>query len=141
KTLTTRSPSIARRGTAGASGYAGSGIMHFMSDQIAVPEVIRQYFSAQDRGESDAAVSAFAPESRVFDDGQEYLGHAAIHDWLARASTQFTYTRTFIEAVAEQPDVWLVRNRLEGNFPGGVVDLDYRFRLVGGLIADLVIQP
>ena len=55
--------------------------------------------------------------------------------------TQFTYTRTFIEAVADEPDVWLVRNRLQGNFPGGVVDLSYRFRLVDGLITDLVIQP
>jgi hypothetical protein len=32
-------------------------------------------------------------------------------------------------------------NRLEGNFPGGVVDLVYRFALVDGLIADLAIVP
>jgi hypothetical protein len=53
-------------------------------------------------------------------------GHSARHP--SGPSTQFTYSRTFIEAVADEPDVWLVRNRLEGNFPGGVV-------------TDLVIQP
>jgi hypothetical protein len=112
-----------------------------VSNEVAVPEVIRQYFTAHDRGESETALSAFASNGRVFDDGHEYLGQAAIRDWLARASTQFTYTRTFIDAVAEEPNVWLIRNRLEGNFPGGVVELGYRFRLVEGLITDLVIQP
>jgi hypothetical protein len=108
---------------------------------VEVPEVIRSYLAAQDRRDSDASLSSFAPEGRVLDDGREYRGREAIHDWLARASTQFTYTRTFLDAVAEEPDVWLVRNRLEGDFPGGIVDLEYRFRLVNGLIDDLVIQP
>jgi hypothetical protein len=106
-----------------------------------VPDAIRRYFEAHDRRDTDEALAAFGPDGRVFDDGHEYRGLAAIRDWLARASTQFTYTRTFLEANAEGPDLWLVRNRLEGDFPGGVVDLGYRFRLDGGLIADLVIQP
>ena len=113
-----------------------------MTDESpAVPEVIRRYFAAHDRRDTDAALSAFDSEARVFDDGREYRGQETIRDWLAHASTQFTYTRTFLDAVEEAPQVWLVRNRLEGNFPGGVVDLGYRFRLVNELIADLVIQP
>ena len=36
---------------------------------------------------------------------------------------------------------WVVRQRLEGDFPGGVVELDYRFVLSGGLISELVISP
>jgi ketosteroid isomerase-like protein len=110
-------------------------------EDVAVPETIRRYFAAHDRRDADAALSAFAPDARVFDDGHEYRGQEAIHGWLARASTQFTYTRTFLDATAEPPDAWLVRNRLEGDFPGGVVDLRYRFQLVDDLIIDLVIQP
>jgi hypothetical protein len=34
-----------------------------------------------------------------------------------------------------------VTNHLEGDFPGGVVDLRYRFVLAGGLIAELEIAP
>jgi hypothetical protein len=108
---------------------------------VEVPEVIRRYFVAHDRREIEAALAAFAQDGRVFDDGHEYRGQDAIHDWLARASTEFTYTRTLLGAAAEESGVWLVRNRLEGNFPGGLVDLAYRFRLDGDLIVDLVIQP
>ena len=32
-------------------------------------------------------------------------------------------------------------NRLEGNFPGGVADLNFRFTLAGDRIAELVIAP
>ena len=107
----------------------------------AIPDVVRRYFDAHDRRDADAALLAFAPDARVFDDGHEYRGSDAIRDWLARASTAFTYTRRFLHAGEEVPNIWLVRNRLEGNFPGGVVDLGYRFTLVDGLIADLVIAP
>jgi ketosteroid isomerase-like protein len=106
-----------------------------------IPETVRTYLEAHDRRDTDVALSAFAPDARVFDDGHEYHGLDAIHGWLARASTQFTYTRTFLTASAEGPETWLIRNRLEGNFPGGVVDLQYRFTLVNGLIADLAIVP
>jgi hypothetical protein len=108
---------------------------------VAIPDVIRRYLATHDRHDTDASLSTFAVDGRVFDDGREYRGQAEIHDWLARASTQFTYTRTFLDAVEERTDVWLIRNRLEGDFPGGVVDLGYRFRLADGLIVDLDIQP
>jgi hypothetical protein len=108
-------------------------------DQL--PEVIRRYFAAHDRRDADTSSLAFATDARVFDDGREYRGQKEIHDWLGRASTQFTYTRTFLDAVAEEPGVWLVRNRLEGDFPGGVVDLTYRFRVADDLIVDLIIEP
>ena len=38
-------------------------------------------------------------------------------------------------------DTWLIENRLEGNFPGGLADLQYRFSLRAGRIAELVIAP
>jgi ketosteroid isomerase-like protein len=107
----------------------------------AVPDVIRRYLEAHDRQDTDASLSAFAPDAHVLDDGHDYYGQEAIRDWLGRASTEFTYTRTFLDASAEAPERWLVRNRLAGNFPGGVVDLRYRFTLVDGLIADLAIVP
>jgi len=115
-----------------------------MSDDernLPIPDVVRRYFDAHDRRDADAALLAFAPDARVFDDGHEYRGLDAIRDWLARASTEFTYTRSFLHAGEKEPNLWLVRNRLEGNFPGGVVDLGYRFTVVDGLIADLVIAP
>ena len=57
------------------------------------PDVVRRYFEAHDRRDTDVALSAFTPDAHVLDDGKEYLGLDAIRDWLGRASTQFTYTR------------------------------------------------
>ena len=36
---------------------------------------------------------------------------------------------------------YIATHRLEGNFPGGVVDLRYQFTLRGGHIELLVIEP
>src|SRR4051812_25691147 len=111
------------------------------SSELPVPDVITRYFQAHDRRDAEAALSTFAGDARVFDDGREYLGVEAIRDWLTRASTEFSYTRMLLDASADETGRWLIYNRLEGNFPGGMVDLRYHFRLADGLIADLVIEP
>jgi ketosteroid isomerase-like protein len=108
---------------------------------IDLPEVIVRYLGAHDRRDTDAALATFSSDAVVVDDGHEYASPDEIRDWLAHASTEFTYTRTFAGAEAVAPDTWLVTNRLEGNFPGGVVDLRYRFRISGDLITGLVIAP
>jgi hypothetical protein len=119
----------------------GQSVRVAKDEHAMLPDVVRRYLEAQDRRDTDAALAAFAPDAHVFDDGQDYRGLDAIRDWLTKASTQFSYTRTFLDARSERPNRWLVSNRLEGNFPGGVVDLRYMFTLVDGLIADLAIEP
>ena len=104
-----------------------------------VPAVIDRYLRAHDRRDTDAALSTFAANATVVDDGRRYAGPDQIRDWLANASTEFSYTRTLTGADAVDADTWLVTNRLEGDFPGGVVDLHYRFRLAGDAIAELLI--
>jgi len=106
-----------------------------------LPHAVTQYQDGHDRDAVDAALAKFAPTATVKDDGHEYQGQGEIRDWLATASTQFTYTRTLISAEPVDDDAWLVTNHLEGDFPGGVVDLRYRFVLDGGLIAELEIAP
>ena len=109
-----------------------------MSD---LPDAVAKYQDAHDRGDVDDALATFASTATVTDDGHEYHGRDEIRDWLARASTEFTYTRTLTGAEAIDDDAWLVTNHLEGNFPGGVVDLRYRFVLADGLIVELEIAP
>ena len=106
-----------------------------------LPHAVGQYQDAHDRDDVDAALATFAPTATVKDDGHEYHGLDEIRDWLARASTEFTYTRTLIGAAAIDANTWLVTNHLEGDFPGGVVDLRYRFVLADGLISELEIAP
>ena len=106
-----------------------------------MPEVVAQYQDAHDRRDVETALASFTPTATVRDDGHEYHGPDEIRDWLARASTQFSYTRTLIGAQPVGASSWLVINHLEGDFPGGVVDLRYRFVLADGLISELEIAP
>lgn len=107
----------------------------------ALPAVISTYQDAHDRRDTETALSTFSADARVYDEDREYRGTDAIRDWLTHAAAEFTYTRTLTGAERLQDGTWLVQNRLEGNFPGGVADLRYRFVLIEGKIADLAITP
>jgi ketosteroid isomerase-like protein len=106
-----------------------------------LPEIITSYQTAHDRGDAEAAVSAFATDARVYDEDREYRGTEAIRTWVSETSAKFTYVRTLTGAELLEDGTWLVQNHLEGDFPGGVVDLSYRFVLGDGLIVDLAITP
>jgi ketosteroid isomerase-like protein len=105
------------------------------------PEVIRRYHDAHDAHDTDRALATFAPDARVVDEGREHRGGTEIRAWLTGAATKYTYTRTLLNVEAIDPDTWLVVNHLEGDFPGGTVDLRYRFSLRDDLITELVIAP
>lgn len=100
-----------------------------------------RYQDAHDRRDTVTALSAFAPNARVVDDGQEYRGSDEIRDWLTHAASEYTFTRSLVRAEATGSDTWLVVNHLEGDFPGGVVDLRYQFVVTRDLISELVIAP
>jgi ketosteroid isomerase-like protein len=106
-----------------------------------VPEVIGRYQAAHDRRDLDTALAAFTPDATVVDDGTTYIGAARIRSWLEHAASEFTYTRTLTGFDDVGDGAFVVRNHLEGDFPGGEVDLRYRFQVRDGLIAHLEIAP
>jgi ketosteroid isomerase-like protein len=108
-------------------------------DQL--PSTIRDYLAARQTRDTDAALRAFAPSAVVVDDGTTYRGAEEIRRFLSRAGTQFTYTTTLVAAERTDEEHWVATHRLEGDFPGGVVDLRSLFTLTGDLITRLVIAP
>jgi ketosteroid isomerase-like protein len=102
---------------------------------------IRGYLAAHAARDADAAIGAFAPDAVVVDDGRTFTGTAEILDFLSRSATEFTFTTELIGAQRLDDETWVATNRLEGDFPGGVVELGYRFTLLGDRIAELVIAP
>lgn len=112
-----------------------------MSDVNSVPSVITAYQAAHDQHDVDAAVATFTEDALVHDEDQDWAGVEQIRQWLMKTSTEYTFTRTLLGVEPNGSDSWLVRNRLEGNFPGGVVDLRYAFTLDGDRIARLSIAP
>lgn len=106
-----------------------------------VPEIISRYQAAHDRRDASTALVSFTADAVVADDGATYTGAEEIRRWLETAASEFTYTRTLIGAEQEDDRTWIVHNNLTGDFPGGTVDLSYRFVLRDGLIERLDIAP
>lgn len=81
--------------------------------------------------------------AHVTDDGHDYIGVANIRAWLGRDASQYAYTTTPMSATSDAvTGTTSIRCRLEGTFPGGLVDLDYTFQLDdSGRLANLTITP
>ncbi|GAA3735114.1 nuclear transport factor 2 family protein [Streptomyces tremellae] len=108
----------------------------------ALPAVVTRYLAAHRVHDTAATLALFAPGASVADDGAVYEGTAAIEGWLDRLASPsgFTYTSTPTGAERSGPDSWTVAQRVEGDFPGGTVDLSFRFTLRGDLVERLVIE-
>ena len=106
-----------------------------------LPAPVRAFLAAHTARDADTAIRAFAPDAAVTDEGRTYRGAEEILGFLQHSGTEFTYTTELTGAERVDDARWVAVNHLEGNFPGGVVDLAYRFTLAGGLIAELLIAP
>ncbi|MGY1733123.1 nuclear transport factor 2 family protein [Geodermatophilus sp. SYSU D01045] len=108
-------------------------------DQLPAP--IREYLAAHAARDADAALRAFTPTAVVVDDGTTYRGTEEVRRFLTRSGAQFSYTSTLVATERTDDAHWVATHRLEGDFPGGVVELGYRFAMDGDLVAELVIAP
>jgi hypothetical protein len=112
-----------------------------MDPSAALPSVITTYQEAHDRHDVLTALDQFTPDAVVTDEDRTYHGSAGVETFLRTAAAEFTFTRSLVDATEVAPHEWVVTNHLEGDFPGGVVDLRYRFRLADDLISRLDIAP
>ena len=113
-----------------------------ISDPATLPPVVARYLSAQGDDEArQSVVEAFTADARVTDEGIDYDGRDGIRAWLDKTGSEYTYTTALTGQRQEGPDQWTVLAHLEGDFPGGVVDLRYRFDLDRDKISRLIIAP
>jgi ketosteroid isomerase-like protein len=110
-----------------------------------LPPVVSNYLAASDRDDIDAIVACFTEDAVVLDEDRHWRGRAAIRQWRESVATAFEYTVAIVgsEALGEADGGQRheVYTHLEGNFPGGQVDLTNRFTLRGDLIVGLEIVP
>ncbi len=104
-------------------------------------DLIDRYFAAASRHDVDAIVSLFAATGVVVDDGDTHHGTNEIRDWRAGSASQYEYTTTLIRREPAGDHDITVTARLEGNFPGSVVDLQHEFHTDDGFIEELRIFP
>lgn len=106
----------------------------------ALPDTVRTLMTALDAREVDKALATLTADALVTDEGHDYKGHDEIGSWIATAAAEYTYTTEFTGATTTDAGVD-VGQHLEGDFPGGVADLHYRFTFDGSLISRVVIEP
>ncbi len=110
-----------------------------------LPAGVAHDLAASDRDDIDAIVACFTNDAVVLDEDRHWRGADAIRQWCENVATAFEYTVAIIRSDAlgevdgaQRHDVY---THLEGNFPGGQVDLTNRFTLRGELIMGLEIVP
>jgi ketosteroid isomerase-like protein len=104
-----------------------------------LPEAVTRYLAAHQIRDARTAIICFADDATVTDDGKQYRGRDEILDWLSRTATEYTYTTELVGAEKVDDTHFVVTNHLEGDFPGGTVDLRYQFTLHGQVITELTI--
>ncbi len=112
-----------------------------MTETAQLPAIIHTYLSAHRTHDVDTALTAFADDATVTDEGTTRRGLAEIRDWIAKAASEYTYTSELTGTRRIDDDHWVATHHLEGDFPGAVVDLNYDFSLRGGKIQHLTIAP
>jgi len=108
-------------------------------DQSAA-DVISRYFAAQSTRDFDTMVSLFTDDGVVIDEGKTWRGRSGIREWRDKAASVYQYTTQVLQVHEVDEHEYTALVRLEGNFPGGMVELEYRFGLAGGKIQSLEID-
>jgi ketosteroid isomerase-like protein len=106
-----------------------------------LPELISRYLVAHEARDLDTAIGYYTEDATVIDEGHTYNGPREIRDWLNTSASEYTYTVELTGARRVDEDHYVAIHHFEGNFPGGVVDLNFTFTLRDGRIAQLTIAP
>ena len=96
--------------------------------------------TALDAREVDRVLGTLTADAVVTDEGHDFTGHDEIGAWVATAAAEYTYTTEITGANTTDGGVDVAQH-MEGDFPGGVADLHYRFTFDGALISRVVIEP
>lgn len=110
----------------------------------ALPDTVKTFMTALDAREVGPVLATLTTDAVVTDEGHDFEGHDEIGAWVANAAAEYTYTTSFTGATVLERQTGTavdVGQHLEGDFPGGVADLHYRFTLNGALISRVVIEP
>ena len=111
-----------------------------------LPPVVAGFLTAQGARDTAAALTAFTPDAVVTDDGTAHRGPAEIARWLDATTAEYSWSSWItgtehLGAGSPGTERWTSTHHLEGDFPGGVVDLTHRWTLCSGRIAELTIAP
>lgn len=103
-----------------------------------LPEPLPEYFAAANTSDADRIAACFAEHAIVNDEARDFVGRGAIREWAVDVRRKYSFQSEPL-AIGGSADRPVVTARVTGNFPGGSVDLSYRFVIADGAIAALSI--
>jgi ketosteroid isomerase-like protein len=106
---------------------------------MTTPDVINRYIAAAAAQQLDEIAACFTEDATVLDEGKTYRGRAEIRTWREELVSKYVYTVKVLGSEPDGADKYIVSTLVEGNFPGGRVELKYRFALRGDEIQSLEI--
>lgn len=98
-----------------------------------LPSAVRAFTDAHAARDADAALALLTRDAVISDVGESFTGEGSLRRFVREAGAEFRYTDE-VTGVRRDGAVWVLAHHLEGDFPGGSADLDYRFTLEGDLI-------
>ena len=107
------------------------------SEQL--PSNLREFFAAHNVHDADTASKFLADDVVAIDQGETFRGRDEVYAFVRDAGSEFEYTTEQIGTRRVDDTHYVIGVRLEGNFPGGVAELDYRFTMRDDLIIEIVI--
>jgi len=109
-------------------------------DPATLPASVAAFEAALGTRDGAAAAQWLSEDIELTDEGRTYRGKNEVAGWFDTTASQYTYTTEHTGQQVGSSHV-VVRTHLEGDFPGGVVDLFHRYTLADGLITALLIEP
>ncbi|WP_378144366.1 nuclear transport factor 2 family protein [Cnuibacter sp. UC19_7] len=93
-----------------------------------MPAAVHGFVDGWQSHDAEKVEALFTDWAVVSDEGRTHRGRDEIRAWIRESIDLFTTTLTFLRG-REDKGMLGATFRLEGDFPGGVVQLEYRFRL------------
>jgi hypothetical protein len=93
-----------------------------------LPATVQAFVDGWQSGDADKVEALFIENAVVTDEGRTHRGKEEIRAWIRNTIDLFTTTLTFLRG-REVDGMVGATYRLEGDFPGGVVGLEYQFHL------------
>jgi len=103
------------------------------------PQALADYIAAKNVNDPAAIAQCFAPDAIVHDENADIVGRHAIAAWAADTIQKYRFTMDVLDW-KPAADGGVMTARLEGNFPGSPIELDYQMTFKDGKIASLKIE-
>src|SRR5689334_1395609 len=95
---------------------------------ISAPDLVTRYFTAQSTRDFDTLLTLSAEDAVVVGEGRTQRSTRENRAWREDVAAAYEYSRELRGVASSGDGTYIADVHLEGNCPGGTVDLVYRFR-------------